>query len=206
MAKNKAEETTVEEEYDLQDNNNEESNALDLDAIDSLSLDHERDEQEAKRLALPRGDYRKDERWEPRRSVNEEDSQPGDIGLKLPEGKRYKGRTYIQFGGRLTKVIDGVEHSGYISFSISPDSRDKKNYDSHGNIIEDEDDDKAKKPDRAFKLYLDAKRLYETHNEEQPKTLGQLETFLADEDYTININQFNDSNFVMQLKPLRKRR
>lgn len=136
-----------------------------LDQLHSESLDHESDKQAAKDLLVPEGSYISQP--EVKITVVEDEESPSADG---------KPRKVALLSGRMTNRESGADER--LSFRLSWQRRD--------------DPRKEGKPDSAHKRYLEAKKVFKDVNGEEPKTVGELLSYLANYPFGVRMGQFEN--------------
>jgi len=175
------------EDFELPTGKTVEENTASLQDLEDFSLDHERDEEVKKLLSLPAGDYKKDGFWKVTERFYDDDAKSGD---KYPG----RGRYILSLSGRVEKG----DHEGFLFFSLSPDLRMRKKR-------EGDNPNTPNKPDNMTKLFIQAKTLYESIHQELPSKRSQIIEMLEEESYQLAAIQNDNGNFIVGLKPVRRR-
>lgn len=169
--------------------NSNSGQVMDIDTLNNLEFDDERDRKIVALMTPPRGDWVKTETWEMSVYVAEGDCEDGDVNSE--------GRTLISFKGKPDprQDKDGNVHQPNMNFRISPDVRFKE--DDYGNID-------TTKPDSATKLYAEAKeKLYFELKEERPRKFVDVLNMLRYDTYTLNTMNGDNGLVVLHLKKSR---
>ena len=163
------------------------SSNVSLGELNIRDQDNSHDEEiERAKLDPPAGDWEKDDRWESRVFIVEQDSLPNDLFAG--------GRIVINIWGKpKARVKMGLEYQPTLRVRLSPDKRHRQ--------------DEPEKIDSSYKMYLLAKDLYLALNGRKLETVGDkkaqlqaLEEMLTEENYVINTTVFNNSLFSQGLK------
>ena len=173
---------------ELDHDNDGPSIALGFDDLEGLTTDDEREEEERAKMYPPPGDW---EKAEPFKMVEpipiyEEDSQPGD----LLEGK---GRLMLMFNGQPEpRTNKGIEFKPTLFIRMSPDLRRSQN--------------KPNEADLAYKLWLQAKEIYEyLHDGETTNDVRKIAAMMIEDNYVIRTLNGDSGPFVLNIKPKKER-
>jgi hypothetical protein len=141
--------------------------------LSGFAINTEKTDEDRSMLFPKSGDYEKrgGDPWTVREHYYEADTQPGD----------YSPRGRLQY--TLYGPISNEDYEGTISFTLSPDHRYYKSYDT-GEIDE-------RKFDSRYKLWLQAVDYYEEVTEEKPKQVKEVINLLSrDEDLILRVYKF----------------
>ena len=144
------------------------------------------EEEDAKRMYPPRGDWLKVERWEGKVTHFPDDTVPSD---KYPENRRL----IYNFNGLVEERSDnaGNVFRPKLFMSVSPDKRYQQ--------------EKPTEYDNRYKLYRQSYELYLELFERKPENQAQIVEMLEKEEYTITTMRGNDGPFVTAIKSNKRR-
>lgn len=170
---------SVPSEYIADEQNGSSSGTLSLDDLGNIGFNDTQDEAERAKLNPPTGDWEKDDRWEFKKTVNNNDSITGDIDPT--------GRTYLSFAGKpIARQANGIEYQPMMFIRLSPDRRYKV--------------DKPTDVDMAYKLFLKAKDIYLELKAEKPTKLLNLVTMITEDNIILRTMNGDNGPIVVDIK------